>query len=74
MSSFEAVFLRKLDELEAQLAKQSLEKPVARDAFEFGHAPGTLHGINHARLAFLQLLEEKEKDATSTQPRHPYSL
>lgn len=62
MSTFEATYLRILDDLRKEFAVDALAKPRHRDAFEFGRSSGVLEGIEKSRERFLALLEEKKND------------
>lgn len=56
-----AQFLQRLEDEKTRLARESLEKPNGRDAFDYGRAAGMYAGLEHAKRVLLELFDEKER-------------
>lgn len=54
-------YLRRLEEAQVQLAKETLQSPQSRDLFEYGRAVGLFAGLETAKTILLDLVDEKER-------------
>jgi hypothetical protein len=55
------LFLRRLEEEQAQLAKETLRNPQSRDLFEYGRAVGMYAGMEQAKQLLVDLIAEKDR-------------
>lgn len=55
------VLLRKLEEEQARLAKETLQQPQTPHEFNYGKAVGMYAGLEHAKTLLLDLIDEKNK-------------
>lgn len=53
--------LQRLEHEQARLAREALEKPSGRDAFDYGRAVGLYAGLEHAKRTLIDLVAEKER-------------
>lgn len=63
--SFIDTLLKRLEETQADLAKQALMSPQGRDAFEYGRMAGIYAGVDTARTIVMAMLDDqdaKDKD------------
>jgi hypothetical protein len=58
----EEAFIRALRDKQAEFARESLSKPQARDAFEFGRVSGIYVGLALAMELFETILDGDEKE------------
>ena len=57
----EQQILQRLEAEQTRLAKESLEQPGGRDAFEYGRAVGMHAGLEHAKRTLLEMFADTEK-------------
>lgn len=55
------LFLRRLEEEQANLAKAALQNPQNRDLFEYGRVVGIYSGLEQAKQVLLDLVDEKDR-------------
>jgi hypothetical protein len=55
------VLLRRLEEEQAQLAKETLQQPQGRDAFDYGRAVGLYAGIEHVKTIVINMVAERDR-------------
>lgn len=55
------MFLQRLEAEQARLAKEALERPAGRDAFDYGRAVGMYAGLEHAKSAIIEMVAEHER-------------
>lgn len=53
--------LQRLETEQARLAREALEKPSGREAFDYGRAVGMYAGLEHAKRILIDLVAEKER-------------
>lgn len=53
--------LQCLETAQAQLAKEALERPTGKDAFEYGRAVGMYAGLEHAKNTLIEMVAERER-------------
>lgn len=58
----EQALLNRLKELQRSYALESLQKPNLRDAFEYGHRSGVIHGLEMAVELLINLVKEERDD------------
>jgi uncharacterized protein YutE (UPF0331/DUF86 family) len=54
-------YIQHLENEKARLARDALERPAGRDAFEYGRAVGMYAGLDIAKNLLLDLISEKER-------------
>jgi hypothetical protein len=55
------MFLQRLETEQAQLAKEALERPSGREAFDYGRAVGLYAGLERAKQAIIEMVAEHER-------------
>jgi|TARA_R110000868_G_scaffold2970_1_gene20092 hypothetical protein len=55
------MLLQRLVEEQAMLARETLEQPSGREAYDFGRAVGLYAGIERAKIVLIDLVKEHEK-------------
>ena len=55
------MFLQRLETEQAQLAKETLERPSGREAFDFGRAVGMYAGLELAKQTIIEMVAEHER-------------
>jgi hypothetical protein len=55
------MLLQRLETEQAQLAKEALEQPSGREAFDYGRAVGIHAGIERAKIVLLDMVREHER-------------
>lgn len=55
------VLLQKLEAEQIALAREAMERPAGRDAFDYGRAVGMYAGLAHARDIMMDLIAERER-------------
>lgn len=55
------MFLQRLETEQAQLAKETLERPSGREAYDFGRAVGMYAGLELAKQTIIQMVAEHER-------------
>ena len=53
--------LRLLEEAQASLAKNALQQPQDRDAFESGRTVGMYAGLEHAKDVIVNMVADRER-------------
>lgn len=53
--------LQRLEAEQNALAREAMERPAGRDAFDYGRAVGMYAGIAHARDVLLDMISERER-------------
>ena len=53
--------LQRLETEQAQLAKEALERPSGREAFDYGRAVGLYAGLERAKQAIIEMVAEHER-------------
>jgi|TARA_R110000868_G_scaffold225126_2_gene477365 hypothetical protein len=53
--------LRLLEEAQASLAKNALQQPQDRDAFEYGRTVGMYAGLEHAKDVIVNMVADRER-------------
>lgn len=56
-----AMLLRRLEQVQAEVARSLLSTPTGRDAFEYGRAVGLYQGYENTRNLIANLFEESER-------------
>lgn len=54
-------FLQRLETAQAELAKEALERPVGREAFDYGRAVGLYAGLELAKQTIIDMVAEHER-------------
>lgn len=55
------MFLQRLETEQAQLAKEALERPSGREAFDYGRAVGLYAGLERAKQTIIEMVAEHER-------------
>lgn len=55
------MFLQRLETEQAQLAKETLERPSGREAYDFGRAVGMYAGLELAKQTIIEMVAEHER-------------
>ena len=55
------VFLQRLVQAQADLARDALEQPQGRDTFEYGRVVGMYAGLELAKTVLIDMVAEKER-------------
>jgi hypothetical protein len=55
------VLLQRLEQSQADLARDALEQPQGRDLFEYGKVVGIYAGLELAKTVLLDMVAEKER-------------
>ena len=55
------MFLQRLETEQARLAREALERPSGKDAFDYGRAVGLYAGLEHAKDVIIQMVSEHER-------------
>jgi hypothetical protein len=55
------VLLQRLEQSQADLARDALEQPQGRDTFEYGRVVGIYAGLELAKTVLLDMVAEKER-------------
>jgi hypothetical protein len=55
------VLLQRLEQSQADLARDALEQPQGRDTFEYGRVVGIYAGLELAKTVLLDMAAEKER-------------
>lgn len=55
------MFLQRLETAQAELAKEALERPSGRDAFDYGRAVGLYAGLELAKQTIIDMVAEHER-------------
>lgn len=55
------MFLQRLETAQAELAKEALERPSGRDAFDYGRAVGLHAGLELAKQTLIDMVAEHER-------------
>ena len=55
------MFLQRLETEQARLAKEALERPAGKDAFDYGRAVGLYAGLEHAKATIIAMVAEHER-------------
>ena len=55
------MLLQRLEAEQATLAKEALEQPSGREAFDYGRAVGIHAGIERAKIVLLDMVREHER-------------
>ncbi len=55
------MFLQRLETAQAELAKEALERPSGREAFDYGRAVGLHAGLELAKQTILDMVAEHER-------------
>jgi hypothetical protein len=55
------VFLQRLEQAQADLARDALEQPQGRDTFEYGRVVGIYAGLELAKTVLIDMVAEKER-------------
>jgi hypothetical protein len=55
------MFLQRLETAQAELAKETLERPSGREAFDFGRAVGMYAGLELAKQTIVEMVAEHER-------------
>jgi len=53
--------LQRLEQSQADLARDALEQPQGRDTFEYGRVVGIYAGLELAKTVLLDMVAEKER-------------
>jgi hypothetical protein len=54
-------FLQRLEQAQADLARDALEQPQGRDTFEYGRVVGIYAGLELAKTVLIDMVAEKER-------------
>ncbi|MEI7892015.1 MAG: hypothetical protein WCI05_02925 [Myxococcales bacterium] len=55
------MLLQRLEAEQVMLARETLEQPSGREAYDFGRAVGLYAGIERAKIVLLDLVREHER-------------
>lgn len=55
------MFLQRLETAQAELAKEALERPAGREAFDYGRAVGLHAGLELAKQTIIEMVAEHER-------------
>ena len=55
------VLLQRLEQSQADLARDALEQPQGRDVFEYGRVVGMYAGLELAKTVLIDMVAEKER-------------
>jgi hypothetical protein len=55
------MFLQRLETAQAELAKEALERPSGREAFDYGRAVGLHAGLELAKQTIIEMVAEHER-------------
>jgi hypothetical protein len=55
------VLLQRLEQSQADLARDALEQPQGRDLFEYGKVVGIYAGLELAKTVLIDMVAEKER-------------
>jgi hypothetical protein len=55
------MFLQRLETAQAELAKEALERPSGREAFDYGRAVGLHAGLELAKQTIIDMVAEHER-------------
>jgi len=55
------MFLQRLETAQAELAKEALERPSGREAFDYGRAVGLHAGLELAKQTLIDMVAEHER-------------
>lgn len=55
------MFLQRLETAQAELAKEALERPSGREAFDYGRAVGIHTGLEIAKQTLIDMVAEHER-------------
>lgn len=55
------MFLQRLETEQARLAKEALERPSGREAFDYGRAVGLYAGLELAKQTIIDMVAEHER-------------
>jgi hypothetical protein len=53
--------LQRLEQSQAELARDALQQPQSRDAFEYGRVVGMFAGLELAKTVLIDTVEENER-------------
>jgi hypothetical protein len=53
--------LQRLEQSQADLAREALAQPQSRDLFEYGRVVGMFSGLELAKTALIDMVAEKER-------------
>jgi hypothetical protein len=53
--------LQRLEQSQADLAREALAQPQSRDTFEYGRVVGMYSGLELAKTALIDMVAEKER-------------
>ena len=54
-------FLQRLEQSQADLARDALQQPQARDTFEYGRVVGMYSGLELAKTVLIDMVAEQER-------------
>lgn len=54
------ILIRRLNDEQATLAKEALERPQGREAYDYGRVVGMYAGLEQAKTLINEMLAEKE--------------
>jgi hypothetical protein len=54
-------FIQHLDEEQARVARQALERPAGKEAFDYGRVAGYYAGLERAKQLYVEMFAEKER-------------
>ncbi len=55
------VLLQRLEQSQAELARDALHQPQGRDVFEYGRVVGMFAGLEIAKTVLIDMVAEKER-------------
>ena len=55
------MFLQRLETAQAELAKEALERPSGREAFDYGRVVGLHAGLELAKQTIIEMVAEHER-------------
>lgn len=53
--------LQRLETAQAELAKETLERPTGKDSFDYGRAVGMYAGLEMAKTTLIEMVSEQER-------------
>jgi len=53
--------LQRLEQAQAELARDALQQPQSRDLYEYGKVIGMYAGLEHAKTVLIDMVAEKER-------------
>lgn len=56
-----SLLIQRIEDAQAALARDALEKPASRDSFEYGRVVGMYAGLEQAKEVLIELVTEQDR-------------